>query len=377
MAPYALFAVFALTLAPGVGQTSTPQLAAAADVPVSVRYRALADEFEAARAALGQAGDVDRASQAQRDLRVAFVVRMRPLVELGFAPAIAWTIAHFESTPQDVRDPATILSELYARILPSEAGAEWLWDDEIELLDALGRDALLIGRSTCSSYANAVFNAQPQADSERAIRALTLEADALAPLGTPDPDARRAASAVWQREIARQPTPKLLELCERGLWRLRHVVIGEELPALRGLDVNENEIFIDDFRGKVVVLGIFSMARTGDRKRATNFSRLHDRYEQAPFTVVGVNQDQSPTLFRKLAEELDLRFPCAFEGGRHGRIASALHLDAPPKNLVIDRAGKLRYVDLDPAALEAAVVELVAEPMAMGVEPSNLSSRRR
>lgn len=379
MAPYSSLVLACLWLGSGAGGQTLQTATAVPTASLAQHYRKLADEFEVAQQALVKARGFSRnAGGDVSTLRAEYVLRMQPLAQQGYPQAIGWIISHFESSANDPRAVGEVLAPLYSRILPSEAGAEWIWDDEIELVDALKRDAHALGGATASAYANAIFVALAPAEIERRIRALTVEAEALAPLGCADLVARDACTEVWRRELALQRTGPVAEVCERGLWRTRNIVIGEGLRGLRGVDVNENELRVDDFRGKVTVLAFFSFERSGDRARVAQLRRLQDQYDQAPFTVLGVNQDVNETLFRKLSEEAELRFPCVFEGGRHGRVASALHLDAPPKCLVLDRAGNLRFVDLDAAALEAAVAELVKEPLVeQPSEPLNVSTPRQ
>jgi peroxiredoxin len=235
---------------------------------------------------------------------------------------------------------------------------------------------VLLGERLTSKWAHALFAATEPSNHEHRLRALRLEAEALAPLGEADLDRRLNAANVWQRELNAAPQGPFAAYCKNALWRLRHLVVGENAPDFSGIDVDGNEIQLDDFRDKVIVVGFFSFERTGDRQRAIQFHRLASQFESEPFALVGVNQDPQPNVFRKLWEEYELRFPCVFEGGRHGRVASAWHLDAPPKNLVIDRAGRLRYVDLDAAALEQAVAELISESASADKIPRTTNSRR-
>jgi peroxiredoxin len=349
----------------GSGQTGV------APAPSAVaQYEQLALEFEIARRALVETRGTALQNGSLIDLRRSFLERMRPLREGGVGQAIGWSLTHFEPDATDPRPVADVKRDWYARILPANAGAPWIWDDGIELVATLRNDRSTIGRELCASYAHAIFATMSNGDVERRLRALTLEADATGSIGDVEFVRRQAGAEVWRRELEAEPTGPLAEACQRALWRLRNLQIGELVPDVRGLDVNENEIALEDFRGKVVVLAFFSFERTGDRVRAAQLRKLHAQFERAPFTVLGVDQDPNPNVFRKLSEEFDLRFPCAFEGGRHGRIASMLHLDVPPRCLVIDRAGRLRHVDLETGALEAAVAELVAEPVSLGANQS-------
>jgi peroxiredoxin len=327
-------------------------------------YAELEAEFRVARSAWNAAKGVPSGRQEPLDLRLAYAAKIQPLADAGHGPAIAWLARRVHS--EDPQKLSQLKLDLYRRILPAQAGAAWVFDDEIDLIDSLSADTKLLGASTTSAFAGAIFAAVPPHPFEHRLRALTLEASALAPLGEPDPDLRKSASDVWRRELDLDPAGPFARYCENGLWRLRHFAIGKPVPGFTGTDIDGNEIQLSDFDGKAVVISFFSFERTGDRARAVFMHRLASSFESAPFALIGIDQDPKPTLFRKLWEELELRFPCVFEGGRSGPVASGWHLDAPPRNLVIDRTGKLRFVDLDHEALERAVAELTSAPAPAG-----------
>jgi peroxiredoxin len=339
----------------------------------ATRYAELEAEFRAARSAINAAKGAVNGRSEPSDLRRAYVAKMQTLCDAGYGPAIAWVARRLEADAEGSPSPklattdlAKAKLELYRRILPAHAGAPWVFDDELDLIDSLTADAGLLGPRATSDFAGAIFAAEPPHPFEHRLRALTLEAEALAPLGEADLERRQAASEVWRRERDRDPNGPFARFCDNALWRLRHFAIGQSVPDFAGTDIDGNQIRLSDFEGKVIVVSFFSFERTGDRARAVSMHRLASQLESAPFALVGVDQDPKPTLFRKLWEELELRFPCVFEGGRSGAVATTWHLDSPPRNLVIDRTGKLRHVDLDPEALERVVDELTSEPVRAG-----------
>lgn len=340
---------------------------------IATQYAELEAEFRAARTAWNAAKGAPNGRNEPFDLRLSYAARIQPLADAGHGPAIAWLARRVHS--EDPQELLRLKRGLYERILPASAGAEWVFDDEIDLVDSLSADAKLLGPSTTSQLAGAIFAADPPHPFEHRLRALTLEANALASLGEPDPELRAAASEVWRRELDRDPQGPFARYCENGLWRLRNFAIGKPVPEVSGTDIDGNEIRLSDFEGKTIVVSFFSFERTGDRARAVSMHRLASDLESAPFALVGVDQDPKPALFRKLWEELELRFPCAFEGGRSGPVASRWHLDAPPRNLVIDRTGKLRYVDLDHETLARVVAELTSEPAPAGFSKTTTPRR--
>src|SRR5262245_11874499 len=115
---------------------TTPMDGTAASQPslqarVENEFAAIESEFRAARSALAKAQGAPNAKIEPPELRLPYVARMQPLADAGFGPATAWILNHFAADPRDPREPAQIKLELYQRILPDQAGAPWVFDDEI------------------------------------------------------------------------------------------------------------------------------------------------------------------------------------------------------------------------------------------------------
>lgn len=315
------------------------------------RFESLLAEYRAAEQALKQVGNWTL--EARRDLVAAFNVRMRPLVDDGHGPATGWTLAHYAHDPLSNRTAEDVKRELWSRVLPAEAGAEWIWLPEIRLLDALAADSVLLGRERAANYARSVLDALGADQHERRLSALQVRSELLAPLGENNQRSCAAAAAMWRGELERAPTGPLAEACERALWRIEHLQVGLVLPTVCGVDVDGNELCLDDFRGKLVVLSFFSLER--DASQVEALVALQHRFQSSPLTLVGVARDAHPNQFRKLADHRGVRFPTLFEGGPRGRAMDALHLDQPPFALIVDADGRLREVLRDPNLLESTV----------------------
>jgi peroxiredoxin len=323
-------------------------------------YRALAAEHSVAAALL--AGSATADASARLELDRAYNARMRPLVEAGHGPALAWTLRHFVALSTDALPAAELRRELWSRLLPTHAATEWIWSREFELLETLLGDRELLGARPCAGLAATLLAAQPLAHSERRLLALTAQSEALAPLGSIDRDARRAAAAVWRAEIARGPKDELVTACERALWRLEHFVPGASFAALAGLDVDGNHVALADFRGKVVVVGFFSLEQESGRTNARALAALDRRFEGPALCVVGVSLDRSPDEFRRRADTCDLRFPTIFDGQTRALVTGGLRLDSTPLALVLDREGRLFRVCRTLTELETAHEDALRDP---------------
>lgn len=371
MTPMSFFTTLALVAPLLAASPSSP-----ARVPATLTYSPYADarfeallaEYRAAEQALKQVGNWT--SEARRDLVAAFNVRMRPLVDDGHGPATGWTLAHYAHDPLSNRAPEDVKRELWSRVLPAEAGAEWIWLPEIRLLDALAADRALLGRERAAGLAKAVLDALDLDQVERRLAALQVRSDLLAPLGANDERSCAAASAMWRAELERDPAGPLAGSCERALWRIENLQIGRVVPTVCGVDVDGNELCVDDFRGKLVVLSFFSLERDADDVDA--LVALQHRFQSSPLTLLGVARDAHPNTFRKLADHRGVRFPTMFESGPQGRAMNSLRLDQPPFALVLDAEGRLREVLTDPSQLESTVRSYLRDrPIAEGGAISN------
>jgi peroxiredoxin len=375
MAPFATLALLVPLLAPAAAALPPQPPPSTCTAAVDEHFRALLAEYHAAVALLERMTTSPSASTA--DLDRAFNARMRPLVDAGHGPSIAWTLRHFVPLASDELGPDELRRELWSRLLPAFAAEEWIWSREFDVLGTLLAHRSLLGPRPCAELAATVLAAQPLEQHDRRLRALTAQSDALAPLGEPDRAAREAAASLWRREFQRAPKGALASHCERALWRLENIVIGASLPPLVSFDVDGNQLSVSDFRGKVLVLGFFSLASEQGRRDAQAFAQLDAQFEGPSLAVLGIGGGVQPDEFRRRADECGLRLPTAYEGGARGSVMGALRLDRAPLALVLDRDGRLRHVVHTLAELEPAYSDALRDPAMGGSGAESMGNLRR
>jgi peroxiredoxin len=111
--------------------------------------------------------------------------------------------------------------------------------------------------------------------------------------------------------------------------------------------------------GKVVVIYTFSSFLNTSMRPMVALDRLQKRYADQGVVVVGVHHPQG---WERAAEQVARRrvgFPIAHDAD--GTFREALRVDQDPDLFVIDRAGQLRYADIETGSIDAAVAELVKE----------------
>lgn len=84
------------------------------------------------------------------------------------------------------------------------------------------------------------------------------------------------------------------------------------------------------------------------------------RLADKPFTLLGINSDESRSALKKIMDEQKITWPSIWDGqpGK-GKIANHWNVSGWPTIYVLDHTGKIRHRDLRDEELEKAVVELL------------------
>ena len=92
---------------------------------------------------------------------------------------------------------------------------------------------------------------------------------------------------------------------------------------------------------------------------------LVEKYEDAPFAIVGVNSDQDRAQISALCEKQNLSWRSFWNGpdGSRGPISAAWDVQGWPTVYILDAKGVIRYksVGADLAAIDRTIETLVAE----------------
>ena len=72
--------------------------------------------------------------------------------------------------------------------------------------------------------------------------------------------------------------------------------------------------------------------------------RLHNRYEDTGFTVLGVNVEGDSKPAQEIVDKTKVTFPILIDEGQ--KVSELYDLEAMPSTIVIDRDGVIRYIHL-------------------------------
>jgi hypothetical protein len=89
---------------------------------------------------------------------------------------------------------------------------------------------------------------------------------------------------------------------------------------------------------------------------------LAERLKDKPFTLLGINSDESRSALKKIRDDEKITWPQIYDGTPgQGPIAKRWNVHAWPTIFILDHEGVIRYRDLRGEAMEAAILELVAK----------------
>ncbi len=85
--------------------------------------------------------------------------------------------------------------------------------------------------------------------------------------------------------------------------------IGDKAPALSGTDQDGNQITLDQFKGKKIVLYFYPKANTpGCTAEACNLNDNFEKFQALGYQIIGVSAD-SVKAQKNFAEKYQLKFP--------------------------------------------------------------------
>jgi peroxiredoxin len=70
--------------------------------------------------------------------------------------------------------------------------------------------------------------------------------------------------------------------------------------------------------------------------------RLHNRYEETGFAVLGVNVEGEVEPAREIVDKTQVTFPILIDDGQ--KVSEMYNLQAMPSTVVVDRDGVVRYI---------------------------------
>ncbi len=142
------------------------------------------------------------------------------------------------------------------------------------------------------------------------------------------------------------------------------VAVEDEAPDFTLETLRGPNLRLQEYRGQVVLINFWASWCGPCRQEMPILDRLHQRYEEAGFAVLGINVEGERGPAEKIAKKSKLTFPILIDEGQV--VSKQYELEAMPSTIVVDRNGKVRYIHRgykpgDEAKYVAVVKQLIAE----------------
>ena len=126
------------------------------------------------------------------------------------------------------------------------------------------------------------------------------------------------------------------------------------------LSLEGSNFRLEEYRGQVVLINFWASWCGPCRQEMPLLDRLHQRYLDTGFAVLGVNVEGEEAPARALIDKIPVTFPVLIDEGQ--AVSELYRLEAMPSTVVVDRDGVVRYIHRGyKPGDEAKYVEVVKE----------------
>jgi len=142
------------------------------------------------------------------------------------------------------------------------------------------------------------------------------------------------------------------------------VGVDGQAPDFTLESLDGTNLRLQERRGEVVLINFWASWCGPCRQEMPILDRLHQRYQDAGFSVLGVNVEGKRKPAEKIAKKSGVTFPVLIDAGQ--KVSKTYELEAMPTTVVVDRNGKVRYIHRgyksgDEAKYIEVVKQLIAE----------------
>jgi peroxiredoxin len=120
------------------------------------------------------------------------------------------------------------------------------------------------------------------------------------------------------------------------------VAISEEAPDFTLKSLEGTNLRLEEYRGQVVLINFWASWCGPCRQEMPLLDRLHHRYEDAGFAVLGVNVEGEAEPAQEIVDKTNVTFPVLIDEDQ--KVSEMYNLEAMPSTVVVDRDGVIRYI---------------------------------
>ncbi|MEZ5551764.1 MAG: TlpA disulfide reductase family protein [Pseudomonadales bacterium] len=138
------------------------------------------------------------------------------------------------------------------------------------------------------------------------------------------------------------------------------VTLQQDAPDFTLKSLEGSNLRLNEYRGQVVLINFWASWCGPCRQEMPLLDRLHSRYEDTGFAVLGVNVEGVVEPAMEIVQKTNVTFPILIDDGQ--RVSELYNLQAMPSTVVVDRDGVVRYIHLGyKPGDEAKYVEVVKQ----------------
>jgi len=138
------------------------------------------------------------------------------------------------------------------------------------------------------------------------------------------------------------------------------VGLHDEAPDFTLKSLTGGNLRLEEYRGQVVLINFWASWCGPCRQEMPLLDRLHHRYEDTGFAVLGVNVEGEVEPAQNIVDKTNVTFPILIDDGQ--KVSEMYNLEAMPSTVVVDRDGVVRYIHLGyKPGDEAKYVEVVKQ----------------
>ncbi|MEE8045656.1 MAG: TlpA disulfide reductase family protein [Dehalococcoidia bacterium] len=120
------------------------------------------------------------------------------------------------------------------------------------------------------------------------------------------------------------------------------VGLREEAPDFTLKSLEGSNLRLEEYRGQVVLINFWASWCGPCRQEMPVLDRLHHRYEDTGFAVLGINVEGDSGSAQEIVDKTNVTFPILLDDGQ--KVSELYSLEAMPSTVVVDRDGVIRYI---------------------------------
>jgi peroxiredoxin len=151
--------------------------------------------------------------------------------------------------------------------------------------------------------------------------------------------------------------PEVRALSEQKLAKLD--MIGSPAPALGHRDLQDTPVNLADYRGNVVLIDFWATNCPPCLEDFPRLKEIHSKFQNQGLRIIGVSLDDTPHTVQRFQKSWELPWRLVMSEAGTESIRQRYRVQTIPSVFLIDRQGRIAYVDLPGRDLGQAIQKLL------------------